>query len=119
MPKQPSPLQKVSSEKLVIDTVRVPWKGGAHLSFELTQPLVLKQGDSWSVEDCQAKKMSTAPVLDDQGEPATLPSGEPLTATQIDTVEIKFAVRRAGHRKVKTQWRYGKLQVASPALPPQ
>jgi len=119
MSKIPVSLQKVSSEKLLVEIVRVPWKGGSHISFALTQPLVLKHGDSWGVEDCQAKEMSTVPVLDDQGEPATLPSGEPLTAAQIDTVEIKFAVRRAGHRKVKTQWRYGKLQVASPAPPPQ
>lgn len=112
MSKHPHPLQKVTSERLVISTIRVPWKGGTHLSFDLTQPLILKQGDSWAVEGCQPTKSSTVPVLDPKGEQLSFADGSLVTTTQIDTVELKFAVQRAGHRKIKTQWRYGNLQTA-------
>lgn len=109
----PSPkLQPVTTDHWTISTVRVPRKGGGWLSFNLTQPLTLKRGDSYVLENCRPTASSVVPITDDSGNPILWSDGTPATRTQIDTVELKFLVKRANGRKTRIHWRYGEVREA-------
>lgn len=108
-----SSLQEVTTDQLVIEHIRAPRKGGGYVMFKLTQPLVLKRGDSYCLDKFQVTKSSVVPVLDKSGQQAVWPDETPVTRTQINAAELRFLVQRAGHKKIKAQWRYGNIQEAT------
>lgn len=66
--------------------------------FDLSRPLILRKGDS-----CELLEMNSVErkiIKDANGHPAT----------QIVLAEFGFAVQRAGHKRRKIHWRYGRSE---------